>query len=66
MYEWFKRYRATKKNVILLEQAMNALGYGWEKLNARQDYKTYKNHRWHYMFHNDVNLKMQELENEAK
>lgn len=58
----FKRYRATKENVILLESAMKALGYPLEKVSAATDYKSFKHFNWHIMFHNVVNQKMQELE----
>lgn len=59
----FKKYRATKANVILLEKAMIALGRPAEKVKAEKDYKSFKYSNWHIMFHNDVNSKMQELEN---
>lgn len=58
----FKKYRATKENVILLESAMKALGYPVEKVKAEVDYKSFKYFNWHNMFHNKVNAKMQELE----
>lgn len=58
----FKKYRATKANVILLESAMKALGYPVEKVSAEKDYKGFKYSNWHVMFHNVVNSKMQELE----
>lgn len=58
----FKKYRATKENVILLERAMKELGYPVEKVKAEVDYKAFKNSNWYIMFHNNVNFKMQELE----
>ncbi|MFB5761078.1 hypothetical protein [Paenibacillus medicaginis] len=58
----FKKYRATKANVILLESAMKEMGYPVEKVRAEKDYKGFKYNNWHLMFHNDVNSKMQELE----
>lgn len=58
----FKKYRATKENVILLERAMQALGYPAEKVKAEIDYKSFKYSNWHIMFSNNVNFKMQELE----
>ncbi|ALA41376.1 MULTISPECIES: hypothetical protein [Paenibacillus] len=58
----FKKYRATKQNVILLESAMKELGHPIEKVGAAKDYKEFKNSNWHIMFHNSVNSKMQELE----
>ncbi|KJD42473.1 MULTISPECIES: hypothetical protein [Paenibacillus] len=58
----FKKYRATKENVILLESAMKALGYPIEKVSAAKDYKGFKYNNWNMMFHNIVNSKMQELE----
>ncbi|MEK3849953.1 MULTISPECIES: hypothetical protein [Paenibacillus] len=58
----FKKYRATKENVILLESAMKELGYPIEKISAAKDYKKFKYSNWHIMFHNTVNSKMQELE----
>lgn len=66
----FKKYRATKENVILLEQAMIAI-YGdaaKEKpgYNAVNNYKAYKSSNWYNMFHLDVNAKMQELEKAAR
>lgn len=61
----FKKYRATKANVILLESAMKALGYPVEKVSASTDYKSFKYFNWHIMFSNNVNAKMQELENAA-
>lgn len=62
----FKKYRATKKNVLLLESAMKALGYegGLLKVSATTDYQDFKERRWFYAFHNDINEKMQELENQ--
>lgn len=61
----FKKYRATKANVILLESAMKALGYPVEKVSAATDCKGFKYFNWHNMFHNVVNSKMQELEQAA-
>lgn len=58
----FKKYRATKQNVILLESAMKELGHPIEKVSAAKDYKEFKYSNWHIMFHNSVNSKMQELE----
>lgn len=58
----FKKYRATKENVILLESAMKVLGYPVEKVSAEKDYKEFKYSNWYLMFHNVVNSKMQELE----
>lgn len=58
----FKRYCATKKNVLLLENAMKALGYEVEKVSAATDYEGFKYFNWHNMFHNVVNQKMQEIE----
>lgn len=62
----FKKYRATKENVILLERAMIAV-YGdavKEKsgYNAVNNYQSYKANNWFNMFSINVNEKMQELE----
>jgi len=58
----FKKYRATKRNVILLESAMEGLGYGTGKIKAEVDYKAFKNSYWFNMFSLKVNFKMQEIE----
>lgn len=66
----FKKYRATKENVILLEQAMIAI-YGdaareKPEYSAVNNYREYKSSNWYNMFHNNVNAKMQELEKAAQ
>ncbi|MED4353575.1 hypothetical protein P9265_14760 [Schinkia azotoformans] len=58
----FKKYKATRENVILLEKAMKALGYEVEKVKAEKDYKAFKDSNWHNMFSTTINDKMQELE----
>lgn len=60
----FKKYRATKENVILLEKAIKALGREVGKVSAEKDYKAFKDIHWYTMFHNDINFRMQELETE--
>ncbi|MDH6363698.1 hypothetical protein M2139_000535 [Enterococcus sp. PF1-24] len=63
----FKKYRATRRNSELLAKALEAI-YGRQEAQygyLEHDYECWKMDNWHKMFHNVVNFKMQELEQEG-